>query len=87
MENNKDWFVYLLRCKDNSLYCGITNNLDKRVQQHNKGKASKYTRVRLPVVLVYYELGYDKNSALKREIIIKRYRKSEKEVLISLFNQ
>ena len=78
------WYIYLLRCRDNSLYCGITNNIDKRIQTHNRGKASKYTRVRLPVKLVYYETVEDKSIALKREHKIKKYPKYKKEKLILL---
>jgi putative endonuclease len=77
-------FVYLLRCSDNSLYCGITNNLAKRLKEHNSGKskAAKYTKPRRPVRLVYSEKQPTKNAALKREIEIKKLKKVKKEALI-----
>jgi predicted GIY-YIG superfamily endonuclease len=78
-------FVYLLRCSDNSLYCGITNNLVKRLEEHNSGKskAAKYTKPRLPVRLVYSEKQPTKNAALKRELQIKNLTKPEKEKLVN----
>lgn len=74
-----DWTVYLLRCSDGSLYCGCTNNLDKRLAQHNRGKGAKYTRSRLPVSLFFAESGHDVSSAMKRESEIKRMSKTAKE--------
>ncbi len=76
-------FVYLLKCKDNTLYCGYTNNLEKRISTHNSGKASKYTRGRLPVKLIYVEEHFSKSNALKREYKIKQLSKYEKENLIN----
>jgi putative endonuclease len=76
------WFVYLLRCSDNSLYCGITNNLNKRIDTHNKGNGAKYTKTRLPAILVYQELYETKSQALKREYVIKQLNKQQKESLI-----
>jgi putative endonuclease len=72
------WFVYLLRCSDDTLYCGISNNLDKRIKTHNNGKGAKYTKSRLPVILFYYETVLNKSEALKREYQIKKLSKSEK---------
>lgn len=66
------WHVYLLRCADNSLYCGITNDLDRRVAAHNAGSASKYTRARLPVALEASVEVKDKSAALKLELAIKK---------------
>lgn len=72
------WFVYLLKCSDDTLYCGITNNLEKRIETHNKGKGSKYTRGRLPVVLIKsFELE-TKGEALKLEYRIKQLPRQEK---------
>lgn len=79
------WFVYILRCDDNTLYTGITNNLEQRLKQHNLGKASKYTRVRLPVEYVYQEPANDRSSASKREYAIKKLSKKQKQSLISSF--
>ncbi|WP_319585085.1 GIY-YIG nuclease family protein [uncultured Pseudodesulfovibrio sp.] len=66
------WHVYLLRCADKSLYCGITNNLDKRVAAHNAGTASKYTRAHLPVSLAASVEVESKSEALKLELAIKK---------------
>jgi putative endonuclease len=76
-----NWFCYLLRCADDTLYCGITNDLAKRLAAHNAGTASKYTRVRLPVELAYAEPCADKSSALKREMQIKKMPRSAKLAL------
>ena len=70
--------VYILRCNDNSLYTGITNDLDKRLKTHNKGKASKYTRTRLPVELVALKEVLTKSQALKLEYKVKQQKKSKK---------
>lgn len=65
-------YVYILKCGDNTLYTGWTNNLNKRIQTHAEGKGAKYTRGRLPVKLVYFEKFEDKISAQKREYAIKK---------------
>jgi len=75
-------FTYLLKCKDNTFYCGYTNNLEKRIKTHNVGKASKYTRARLPVKLIYVEELSSKSSALKREYAIKQLSRKDKEELV-----
>lgn len=78
------WWVYLLRCSDQSLYCGITTQLDKRLRQHNgeiKGGA-RYTQSRRPCQLVYQELVENRQTALQREYAIKQLAKSEKESLL-----
>jgi putative endonuclease len=72
-----------LRCSDGSLYCGITNDLPKRLKTHNSGKASRYTRSRLPVTLGYSEPQTSKSAALKREAAIKRLRRAEKDRLLA----
>ena len=77
------WLVYLLRCRDGSLYCGITNDLPKRLKSHGAGKASRYTRSRLPVALAYSEPQRSKSAALKRELAIKRLRRAEKDRLLA----
>ena len=76
------WFVYLLRCADGSLYTGITNDVPRRLKQHNAGTASRYTRSRLPVVLLYQEAQASHGHALKRELAIKALSRKEKESLI-----
>ena len=77
------YFVYILECSDLSLYTGITWNLDKRIKEHFKG-ASKYTRSKLPVKLVYFEKCNDKIDAAKREREIKGWSREKKLNLISL---
>lgn len=77
-----DWFVYILRCADNTLYTGITNDLVRRCDQHNAGTASRYTRSRLPVVLVYQETQANRSLALKREVTIKALPRQQKESLV-----
>ena len=76
------WVCYLLRCADDTFYCGISNDLEKRLAAHNAGEGAKYTRGRLPVRVVYSESCADKSAALKRELQIKRLRRSEKETLL-----
>ncbi len=75
-------YVYILQCADNTLYTGWTNNLNKRLDSHNKGKGAKYTRCRLPVKLVYFEEYEDKISAQKREYEIKQMSRIKKLELI-----
>jgi putative endonuclease len=70
--NQKNWVVYLLRCSDNSLYCGVSNNIEKRVVEHNSGMGAKYTRSRLPVVLVGTSRDMAKVEAFKLEYRIKQ---------------
>lgn len=79
-------YVYMIRCKDGSLYTGWTNNLEKRFKNHYEGKGAKYTKGRGPLELVYYEVFEDKKEAMKREYEIKRLKKSEKEKLINYKN-
>ena len=74
----KSWQVYLLKCADHSLYCGITNNLDVRIDVHNAGKGAKYTRGRLPVELVAATDKMTKSDALKFEIRLKNFLREEK---------
>ena len=75
-------YVYLLRCADGSLYCGWTTNLEERVREHKSGKGAKYTRSRLPVELVWYEVHGDRHEALSREWHLKRMSHDEKKKLI-----
>lgn len=72
------WVVYLLNCNDNSLYTGITNNLDKRVNTHNSGKGSKYVRSRLPAKLFCYKEMENKSEAAKLEYKIKKLSRQNK---------
>ena len=78
------WLVYILRCRDGSLYTGITNDLPKRLQAHGSGKASRYTRSRLPVRLAYQEPQPTKSLALKREAAIKALPRAGKLRLLGV---
>lgn len=75
-------YVYILKCADNSLYTGWTNNLEKRIKAHSNGKGAKYTKARLPIELVYFEEYEDKREAMKREYAIKQLKRKEKLELI-----
>lgn len=77
------WTVYLLRCADETLYCGCTNNLQKRLKAHKSGQGAKYTRARRPVTLVWQEEQPDRSAALRREAQIKKLTRAEKLALIS----
>ncbi len=78
------YFFYILRCSDNSLYCGVTNNLEKRLKEHNSdgSRGAKYLRARKPVTLIYSEKYPDKPSAMSREYEVKQLSKSQKETLV-----
>jgi putative endonuclease len=76
------WTVYVLRCRDGSLYTGITNDLPKRLLRHKAGTASAYTRSRLPVRLVYQERQPDRSAALRREAAVRRLSRGEKLALV-----
>lgn len=75
-------YTYIVRCSDGTLYTGWTNDLKKRLEMHNSGKGAKYTKVRRPVELVYYEAFETKEEAMSREWHIKRLSRSEKLKLI-----
>ena len=77
------WVCYLLRCADDTLYCGISNDMEKRLAAHNAGTAAKYTRARLPVELVFVEDCADRSAASKRELAIKQLPRIEKLELIA----
>jgi putative endonuclease len=76
------WLVYIVECRDGSLYTGITNDLERRVQQHNEGSASRYTRSRRPVVLRYHEQVATRSQALIRECALKLMTVKQKRDLI-----
>jgi putative endonuclease len=71
------WFVYLLRCSDGTLYCGVTNNVDKRLAAHGRGRV-KYTRGRLPVAIAHLETADGKGAALRAEAAWKRLTRKQK---------
>ena len=74
------YYVYILRCSDDTLYTGYTNNLENRLLKHNSGKGAKYTRGRTPCILVYYEEYDSKSDALKREYFIKHKMNREDKI-------
>jgi putative endonuclease len=76
------WQVYMILCSDNTLYTGISNDVDRRVLQHASQRGAKYFRGRRPRRLVYLESGHDRSTASRREAAIKRMGRSEKERLI-----
>ena len=79
----QDWYVYILRCRDATLYTGITTDLARRVKEHNEGKVgAKYTKVRRPVSLVYNEVCKTRSVALKREYAIKQLSREAKQALL-----
>ncbi len=77
------WFVYILKCADNSLYVGSTTNLERRLSEHNEGKGGAYTRARLPVKRVYEQALTNRSEAQKRESEIKSWRRHKKLELIT----
>ncbi len=77
------YYIYILQCKDNTLYTGYTVNLDKRLKAHNNGTGAKYTRGRIPVTMVYSEEFMDKIEAQNRERAIKKLSRSKKLYLIA----
>jgi putative endonuclease len=76
------WSVYLLKCADNSLYCGVTKDIELRLLKHNQGKASKYTRARLPVDMVAVKNNLLKNEAFKLEYRVKRLPAHKKKTAL-----
>ena len=77
-----EWFIYIVKCADESLYTGIAKNVDERISKHNAGTGAKYTRARRPVVEVYRESATSRSEATKREIEIKKLSRKEKLALI-----
>lgn len=75
-------YTYILKCNDDTLYTGWTNNLEKRIKDHNDGKGAKYTKTRRPVELVYHEEFETKEEAMKREYAIKQLTRTQKILLI-----
>ncbi|MGE5398148.1 MAG: GIY-YIG nuclease family protein [Chitinophagales bacterium] len=86
MQTDDRYYVYILRCCDDTLYTGVTKDLDARVEKHNQGVGARYTRGRRPVALVYSEPAVDKSQALKREIQIKQMSRASKLALIDRYS-
>ncbi|GMQ89321.1 MAG: GIY-YIG nuclease family protein [Gammaproteobacteria bacterium] len=76
------WQVYMILCSDNSLYTGISNDVERRIEQHASQRGAKYFRGRQPEHLVYLESGHDRSSASQREAAIKKLQRTDKEHLI-----
>ena len=81
----QEWFFYIVRCRDDSLYSGITNDLEGRLSEHNRGTGAKYTFSRRPVTLVYSEKYFNVSEARKREVQIKGWSRNKKDQLIKGF--
>ena len=80
-------YTYILECKDGTYYTGWTNNLEKRLKDHNNGRGAKYTKARLPVSLIYYEEFQTKEEAMSREYAIKHMTRTEKDKLVSMYRE
>jgi putative endonuclease len=80
------WYFYIVKCRDDSLYSGITNSIEQRVKEHNAGKGAKYTLGRRPVQLVYSEKHANSSEARKREYQVKGWTRVKKEQLIDGFS-
>ena len=82
--NSSSYLVYILRCADDTLYIGTTNDVARRLKEHNESKkGARYTKIRRPAVLVYEESGHTRSSALKREYELKQMMRQEKLELIN----
>ncbi|MBA3443655.1 MAG: GIY-YIG nuclease family protein [Gemmatimonadales bacterium] len=80
-----NWTVYLARCRDGTLYTGVTTDPVRRLAEHNSGDGGAYTRSRVPVVMVYRETATDRSGAQRRERAIKRLTRAQKEQLVSVW--
>lgn len=81
------WYVYLLRCADDTLYCGITTDIKRRLAEHNNGTAAKYTRSRTPVILETHVEVEDKSAALRLEINVKKQARNTKISYLNSFQK
>lgn len=84
MNDSSQWFVYIAKCADGSLYCGSTTEVKKRIETHNSGKGAKYTKSRLPVRLAWFAPAKSRSDALRKEHDIKKMPRKEKIRLIGL---
>ena len=85
-ESSTNWFLYMVRCADDTIYTGISIDVSARVTKHNSGRGAKYTQTRLPVRLIYSESQPDRVSAMKREIAVKKWGRKMKEDLVKGFS-
>lgn len=79
------WFVYMLRCGDDSLYTGYTDDVERRLKLHQSGKGAKYTRSHLPVSLAYWEELPSRSEAMRREAALKKCTRAQKLQLVRMF--
>ena len=84
---DSQWYLYILRCGDGTLYTGITNDIEKRLEAHRTGKGAKYTRGRGPLELIYQETCESHSRALKRELEVKKLSRLQKEQMIKNYKQ
>lgn len=84
--NDGPWFLYMVECRDGSLYTGITNNVERRVEEHNAGTGARYTRSRRPVRVRYQELCDTRSTALVRECAVRLLSPKEKWALIAAYD-
>ena len=78
-----NWQVYIIRCSDNSLYTGITTDIDRRFRQHAAGRGARYFRGRQPLQVVYIELDHSRSTAARREVRIKAMNRADKDILVA----
>lgn len=84
MDNPTPWYVYMLHCRDGTLYTGVTTDLQRRLQEHNRGgQGARYTRARRPVTLAYHEMTASRATACRRERELKQLTRGQKQRLIS----
>lgn len=86
-DKKTEYYTYILQCFDGTLYCGYTDDLEKRLKAHGAGKGAKYTRSRLPVRLVYRETFATKSEAMSREYFIKKMKRAQKRTLIEEYRR
>lgn len=77
-----NWHVYIILCSDDTLYTGITTDIERRLRQHSTGRGAKYFRGRQPKQLLYLEAGHDRSTASKRERLIKEMKRADKHLLV-----
>jgi putative endonuclease len=82
----REWYFYIVKCRDGSFYSGITNNIEHRIKEHNKGTGAKYTSGRRPVKLIYSEKHATVSAAMKRESQVKNWSRTKKERLVVGFS-
>ena len=85
--DEKPWFVYMVECRDNTIYTGISVDVERRIGVHNTGRGAKYTRSRLPVNIVYISEPMSRSKALRRERLIKKLPRKKKLSLIEQYSR